>query len=359
MPKNKKDFEIDKNSAREKREAEAAKRRKQKINTIITVTAILAVIAIVIGIAYYLIYVMPMNRIIIKVNDDSINAGYLIKRCLMSDDPEDINTMRYRLANELLIKQGAPEYGIDVTEADIDQAIKDNAQIASGSETEISNAEVQQWYRQQLNASQLSEKRYREYVSIIIMSQRLNTLLGDAVPNLAEQVHLHDIVVQGSTTAQEIKSRLESGEDFATIAREVSLDTETKENGGDMGWIPIDVLDAAVAFYVSDLELGEFSEPIAMGSDDTSGDTTGAYIPYAIFMVSERAVEMEIADKYLDLLKDNAIEQWISERSDQIKFLGQGPNGGYDSTTEAWILYQIRKLEGSRGITTTTTATTQ
>jgi hypothetical protein len=42
----------------------------------------------------------------------------------------------------------------------------------------------------------------------------------------------------------------------------------------------------------------------------------------------------------------------------QVKLLGRGQKGGYDSSTEAWLKYEIEKLKASRGIIETTTTTT-
>ena len=82
------------------------------------------------------------------------------------------------------------------------------------------------------------------------------------MPTTAEQVHLYDIVVPDSTTATDIKSRIDAGEDFMTIASEVSLDTATKDKGGDMGWVPLKALDANLANTVTNLDIGKVSDPV-------------------------------------------------------------------------------------------------
>jgi parvulin-like peptidyl-prolyl isomerase len=348
MPKKKKTFSPEL-SIKQKQEAEAAQRRKKNKNTIITVASILAVIAIIIGIGYYLIYAMPMQRKIIQVNDDAINIDYLIKRCLMSDNPEDIDSTRYKLAYELLIKQGAPQYGIEVTEADIDQAIRD---AAKGTSEDITDAELREWLRKELNWNQLSEKQYRDYVKLSVAAQRLQALLQEVMPTTGEHVHFHYMLIQDYNEALEIKARLEEGEDFATIAREISMDEASAEDGGDKGWLPVEILGDDIQYVVSDLDIGEISMLVPMGSGEYTDTNTDTFAPYAIIMITERAAAMEIEAGYLDVLKTTVLQKWLDERSNQIRFLGQGTSGGYDSETEAWIFYQIRKLEKSRGITT-------
>ncbi|MCX6003857.1 MAG: SurA N-terminal domain-containing protein, partial [Chloroflexi bacterium] len=225
----------DKKPVGKKPETEEAKRRRKKNNTTIIVTAILAVIAIAISVGYYVIYKMPVQRPIIKVNNETVKVSYLLKRCLLSSS-DDIDSMITNIVYELVIEQAAPEYGIVVTEADIDQALKDGAK---GTNESITDAEFQEWYRQELRTSQFSDKEFREVIRTGIIVQRLQTYLQNSLPTTAAQVYLHYLYVSDYDTAATIKQRIDAGEDFATIARELSLDENAKEDGGDKGWIPV------------------------------------------------------------------------------------------------------------------------
>ena len=55
--------------------------------------------------------------------------------------------------------------------------------------------------------------------------------------HLGEQRRLRRILVGDPDTAKEVKRRVESGEEFAELARELSDDGETAQKGGDMGWM--------------------------------------------------------------------------------------------------------------------------
>lgn len=70
------------------------------------------------------------------------------------------------------------------------------------------------------------------------------------------------ILVEDEATANEIIEKLNAGEDFATLAKELSLDTASGENGGDLDWFTVGEMvtefnDAAYA-----LELNEISKPV-------------------------------------------------------------------------------------------------
>ncbi|WP_333860198.1 peptidylprolyl isomerase [Clostridium sp.] len=51
------------------------------------------------------------------------------------------------------------------------------------------------------------------------------------------KMHLAHILVKTEAEAKKVKQRLDSGEDFAKVAKEVSQDTVSKDKGGDLGTI--------------------------------------------------------------------------------------------------------------------------
>ena len=70
------------------------------------------------------------------------------------------------------------------------------------------------------------------------------------------------ILVADEETANEVIEKLNAGEDFATLAKELSEDTGSAENGGDLDWFTVGQMvtefnDAAYA-----LEVNEISKPV-------------------------------------------------------------------------------------------------
>ncbi|MBN1643416.1 MAG: peptidylprolyl isomerase [Dehalococcoidales bacterium] len=331
---------------------EEAKRRKKKTNTIITVASILVAIAIVVSVGYYLIYVMPMHSILIKVNDESIRIDYFLKRCLLNGT-EDVYGMVTNVTYEVVIKQAAAEYGIVISEAEIDEALRS---AAKGSNESISEAEFQEWYGQKLYTSMLSDKEFREIIRSSLIAVELQAYLEENVPATAEQVHLHYIYIADYEGALEIQERIDNGEDFATIAREVSLDTTAIENGGDQGWVPVHALTGQLEYLVAGLTIGEVSAPFQLSTSSTEDTSTQ---PYMLVMISERAPSMEVSEEYMQVLKSRALNDWLEQRlsTQTIRFYGKGTSGGYDSETQAWLQYQLTKMRKAAGLLTTTTAT--
>ena len=55
---------------------------------------------------------------------------------------------------------------------------------------------------------------------------------------MAEHKGFQDLVADAKKKIQMIMNRLDSGDDFGTLAMNYSEDTETSGNGGDLGFTP-------------------------------------------------------------------------------------------------------------------------
>lgn len=77
-----------------------------------------------------------------------------------------------------------------------------------------------------------------------------------------EQVQASHILVATADEAAAVLKRLEAGEDFATVAQEVSLDTGSAAQGGDLGWFPRGAMVEPFEEASFALEPGELSEPV-------------------------------------------------------------------------------------------------
>jgi peptidyl-prolyl cis-trans isomerase D len=83
-----------------------------------------------------------------------------------------------------------------------------------------------------------------------------------------EQVWVRHILVADEATANTVHNQLVNNGDFASVAASSSIDSNTKGNGGDLGWIgkdsatiPTELLTAAFS-----MKVGEISNPISTSS---------------------------------------------------------------------------------------------
>ncbi len=123
-----------------------------------------------------------------------------------------------------------------------------------------------------------------------------------------EQVHIQAILLGSEKEAQDVRVRLEAGEDFTTLAQELSQHEATRESGGDFDWLsPEDVAPgSALAAWadIFELETGAISEPIR---DDTVITTGG----YWLLEVLDKEDDKQISDEDRDLLKAKALDEWV------------------------------------------------
>jgi foldase protein PrsA len=318
-------------------EVKTSRRRR-----LIVVGVVVLVILGILAIPFYQHYISPFNRTVITADNLQISMRYFLERTrLAGSDPL---TMLESLTDELVIRIMAPQYGIQVTDADIEGELRS---MASGGTGDISDVEFNEWYRQVLNDSGASDSQYREMVGISLLSSRLQEYLAERVPTVAEQVHLHVIVVQEYEEAQDVVARLEGGEDFATVAREVSIDATSRDNGGDLGWLPPVILPDYRSLIAA-LGVDEVSGPIPY-YNQTSSSSSGALTPsyYYIFMVSERDSARELSEEDLAVIRSMALELWLDEEvpKHEVRYYGLY-GGGFDSRTLAWMNRHLQESSG-------------
>ncbi len=87
------------------------------------------------------------------------------------------------------------------------------------------------------------EKEYRTWIEQDIYQGKLFQSFLEKVPKYAEQIQLMAIVTNAGTKAETVRTRLQQGQDFSRLALENSIDLESARKGGEMGWIPKGVDD--------------------------------------------------------------------------------------------------------------------
>jgi len=81
----------------------------------------------------------------------------------------------------------------------------------------------------------------------------------------APQRELELIATPDEATAKRLINEINGGADFATLAREHSVDERSKADGGSLGWVPLPSLIPEVASKIEGAAEGEIVGPINLG----------------------------------------------------------------------------------------------
>lgn len=116
-------------------------------------------------------------------------------------------------------------------------------------------------YYATLESATVSEQALREYVRYYLIRLKLQDAYN-LNPEKSEQIWARHILVKTEADAKIVLNRLASGEDWAIIAAEVSIDTGTKDFGGDLGWFTKGKMVQPFEEAAFALKAGEISAPV-------------------------------------------------------------------------------------------------
>ncbi len=209
-----------------------------------------------------------------------------------------------QLIQEAVIVQFASEKDVSATDDDV------NAEVAKRAGIKADDANFQARYQEEVTKSGLQEPEYRKMITAAVLAQKLTDVFKAEVPAAAESVHYRQIVVADQAAADDIKAKIEAGADFAQLAKDRSTDTQTKDTGGDQGWVPRGIFEAAVENTIFDLDINQVT------TYPTSSDI---YVLQAL----EKDPQHTIADDQKGTLANKALGQWITDKKIGLKIVNQ------------------------------------
>lgn len=207
-------------------------------------------------------------------------------------DSAEIEAMKVDLLESIIDRRiviaKARELGIEVTRTDVedalDQWLADMIQT-TGSESAfmgelerqgITLKDFKARYRKDIEEQLLVSRFMRREFSEIVVAEadlvRFYDAKYDSIPSLPEAVGLsHIIIVPRASPEREtaaldkierVIARIQAGEAFEDVAREMSEDMLTRDQGGAIGLVSLDDLQTEIAEVAAALEPGEVSDPI-------------------------------------------------------------------------------------------------
>jgi hypothetical protein len=292
----------------------------------IIVGALLAGVIALVSVAYFQQYVAPFRRVVITVDNTQIRMRDFLDRVRVTGSG-GIGTLQ-NITNEIMIKDGTSRLGITASDQEVEADLR--KQAAGSDNATVTDAEFKEWYRQLLDTSKISNGKYRDSVRSSILSSKLQDYINKQIPPQIEHAHVYGIFVATYEEAQEVKTRITSGEDFGKVAAEVSLD-QTGQSGGELDWIPQGALVMG-NYDPFTLKVGEVSDPAAVVSDPQTPPSS-----YYVLTVTEFAPR-DISPSYLPEIQNKRFQDWLVDENKlhQVKW-------NYNSTIDAWVNWQLAK----------------
>jgi peptidyl-prolyl cis-trans isomerase SurA len=115
--------------------------------------------------------------------------------------------------------------------------------IAVGSKINVGDSEVQSYYDRHMKSANIQVRASHIFV---------------AIPEDADNATL----LEREKLAKSLLARVQSGEDFAKLARAYSQDAGTRAEGGDLGFIGRDILPKPLEELVFSMKVGDVNGPV-------------------------------------------------------------------------------------------------
>jgi parvulin-like peptidyl-prolyl isomerase len=148
-------------------------------------------------------------------------------------------------------------------------------------------------------ATGMSEAEFRETIRLSLLHDQMQELIAQEVPTSELQIHARHILLETRAEAETLLRRLEEGEDFATLAEELSQDPGSAQQGGDLGWVPQGQM------------VPEFDEAAFSLSPGELSDVVESSFGFHIILVEERDEDRELEPATLEQKRREAFQIWL------------------------------------------------
>jgi foldase protein PrsA len=196
------------------------------------------------------------------------------------------------MIDQVLIEQAAIREGIQVPDTQVD------AEVAK------MRAEDATRFDQWLEANGLTLESFKRRLRVEMMGAALSERVTRTIPTRVEQVRVRHILLSTEQEAKRVLDQLESGVDFATLARTYSLDGSNADQGGDLGFFPRGLMAPEFEEAAFSLAPGEVSGVIK------------TQFGYHVIEVLEYDPDRDVPAEILPALRQQAFQRWLeSERA--------------------------------------------
>ncbi len=249
------------------------------------------------------------------VNGQTITKTRLVNALLARTGRLVLN----QLIDETLIRQAAKKHNVTVSKQEVDEKVQtlrkkvEDAQARTGLD----------WVGW-LAAQDVSEQVLRKALEVDLLVQKIVEPQVKVADEEVQQyytskkmelkqpaaVHVAIIAVETETEAKNLLKQIRDGADFATVAKEHSLDPTSKGNGGDIGWI----LKGPLAETAFKMTPGQVTGPI---TDNVEVNGTAKTYYFLVKLIEKRAEHIPTYEEAKEPIRKAMFDHQMSVKTAQ------------------------------------------
>lgn len=155
----------------------------------------------------------------------------------------------------------------------IEKVLADTYEVTDkevNAQLEKEKEEMGEGFEQYLTQQGQTEESYKKYIRLNLLQEKALTEgvevsdeeVAAHYENMKTELEARHVLVADEETAKEVKAKLDSGAEFAAVAKEYSTEPAAAETGGDLGWFTAEKMVKEFSDAAYDLEVNEISEPV-------------------------------------------------------------------------------------------------
>ncbi|MGI9554043.1 MAG: foldase protein PrsA [Thermodesulfobacteriota bacterium] len=224
-----------------------------------------------------------VDRVVVVINDTIVTLTEFEEEAKINgvnlEEPGSDYKFLEQIIDKTVIEQEAKKAGIVVTDAEVEQTLKELKSQYKLNENEMEKALKKQnlteaGFRNQWKFQLLTQKLIQAKVkgNVAVTDQEVEEhykqTYGDDLNNGggSEYRIAHILILNDSSAAKqkatEIADKAKAGEDFSTLAKEYSQDTMSAASGGDLGYFNKGDLVESLEFAIQDIKVNEIVGPV-------------------------------------------------------------------------------------------------
>ncbi|AOV06292.1 peptidylprolyl isomerase [Sporosarcina ureilytica] len=255
-----------------KNELTPPQKRRLKTKPLVVIIGVLFVC----NLLWFIAWLIPSKTTQNGEEVASVNGKAITREDWMAAMEEKIGRETLReLINDKVMEAAAKEYGIDVSEKEVDLELAliraSDHQAYTGLDTEKERKKIQ--------TDLILAKVLTKDIVIEDEAIRENYDKNASLYNIQDANRTAIIIVNTLDEANQTLQELKEGSNFSVLAKERSIDTASANLGGDIGYIneSTDFIESSIVQAASKLQENTMSEPVAL-KDGT----------YAVIYVSDK-----------------------------------------------------------------------